>query len=147
MKIVILSSTKESDGSFTVSGAFWLNAPTNSVIAKPDFKSKYHNIDSSTLTAIKTGTLLEQTFTTGLFDAGTTLDVVQSTIASMYDAAQANLISEDPPVLNLIGSSFDGTNWSSVIAPTFLPKPVYTSNQIYLRWSDWKTLLLTRRGL
>lgn len=119
LQIVNLSSTTQPDGSFSISGVFWLTAPANAVIPIPNFVSQNPNVDSATLVALQTGTLVEQPFNSGLFASGTVLATVQAALQAQYTAAQSALSSTNPPLGSLIGSVFDGATWATPSPTSF----------------------------
>jgi hypothetical protein len=118
-QIVILSSVTQPDGSFSVSGVFWLTAPSNAVVPNPAFSSQNPNIDATTLISLQTGSLVEQPFTTGLFASGTNLASVQSSLTTQYSAAQTALNATNPPLANLIGTVYSGAAWSTPSPTSF----------------------------
>ena len=90
-QISILNTHIQSDGSFYVSGVFWLTTPTSNVVPNPNFTSVVPFIDNSTAMSLKYGTLTEQPFNTGLFASGTTSAQVQAEIQSQFTVAQTQL--------------------------------------------------------
>ena len=117
-KIVVLSTTTQADGSFAASGVFWLTAPSNNVVPNPSAHSQNPDVPDDTLIELRSGTLVEQPFTSGLFVSGTSLDDVRTSLLASYTAAQAALDATNPPMTSLVGSAFDGTTWTTgVINP------------------------------
>ena len=140
-RIVVLNSSTQPDGSFSVSGVFWLTAPSNAVVPNPTFSSQNPNIDSATLISLQTGALVERPFTSGLFASGTSLGTVQSTLATMYSDAQTALTATNPPLANLIGTIYNGSSWSTP-SPTsfFLRVPPVVE-------MDWATAMGVVQGV
>ena len=126
LQIIILDSGVQVDGSFVVTGVFWLVAPINSIIAIPNFKSEVRNIAVSDLFLLRTGVIVEQKFNSGLFVVGTTITTVQSSLQAQFDDAQATLNSSDAVLTGIINSVFDGTTWAqpTMTAPT-IPNSIF----------------------
>lgn len=110
-QITVLSTQTQSDGTTQYSGVLWLVAPPNNVVPLPNFASAVAWIDGATLNALRAGVLVEEVFSTGLLQAGVTLDDVKAKMIAKYTAAQAIVTSNNPPVA-AIGATYDGTNWS-----------------------------------
>jgi hypothetical protein len=112
-QIVCLSTTYSASGdsSFTVSGVFWLVVPANNVVPTPKFQSQVPFIDAATLVQLRAGTLLEQSFTTGLFVTGTSLATIQSSVQSLFTTAQTVLTNSASPLAGLVGTEYSGSAW------------------------------------
>jgi hypothetical protein len=114
-QIVPLStSPNAADGSFSVSGVFWLAVPANNVVPFPGFVSRVPFIDQATLTALRAGTLVEQGFTSQLFASGTSLATVQAALVTAYGTAQAALTATASPLSGLVASEYTGSAWVAV---------------------------------
>lgn len=124
LKIIILNTNNQADGSFSVSGVFWLVAPASLTIPLPDFKSQVKNITSSQLTELKNGTIVEVSFNTGLYPSGTSLSDTKTDLQSLYDGAQTKLDNSVPPSNGFIGAVFDGNDWS------ISESPIYNQSQL-----------------
>jgi hypothetical protein len=111
-KITILKTNNQPDGSFSISGVFWLNAPSNLIILSPLFKSQVPNTTADQLSLLKNGIIVEQSFNTGLYISGTTLDDIKTDLQSLYAEAQNNLNNSAPNSNGFIGAIFDGYTWS-----------------------------------
>lgn len=120
LKIIILNTNNQSDGSFSISGVFWLTAPESLTIPLPSFKSQVANITSTQLTALQNGTIVETHFNTGLYPSGTTLADVKIDLQSLYDSAQTKLNNSIPPSTGFVGAVFDGTSWSISTEPLYV---------------------------
>jgi len=116
-QIITLSSNTQSDGSFSVSGIFWLVAPTNLVVPRPNVVSQFSNITSAQLLLLRNGTVVEQAFTTGLYASGTSLASVESDLQSQYTAAQTVLNNAAPVASGLVGIAYDGSSWTTPTTP------------------------------
>jgi hypothetical protein len=112
-QIIILNSSVEPDSSFYVNGVFWLTANSNNIIPLPNFVSAVPFVDIVELGLLQTGQIIEQGFNSGLFPAGTTLASVQSSLQAQYSAAQSLLGTLNPPLGNMVGTTFDGSAWTS----------------------------------
>lgn len=112
-KIIILNSTTQPDGSFSINGVFWLTANSNNIIPLPDFASSVPFIDITDQGLLQTGQLVEQGFNSGLFPAGTTLATVQATLQAQYTTAQSALSALNPPLSSMVGTAFDGSSWTT----------------------------------
>lgn len=117
IQIIILNTNNHADGSFSVSGVFWLVAPSDLIVPTPTFKSQVYNITASQLLLLQNGTLVEQSFSTGLYPSGTSLADVQTNLQSLYTSAQSALDNLTPPSSGFVGAVFDGTTWSTSDAP------------------------------
>lgn len=113
LQIIILNTSSQPDGSFSVSGVFWLTAPSNNIIPLPTFQSQVPYIDSSNLSLLQSGQLVEQSFNSGLFASGTILSAVQSALQTQFTAAQTTLTSSNSPLSGLIGSVYTGSVWNT----------------------------------
>ena len=103
----------ESDGSFAVTGVFWL-APSNNFIPLPNFVSQVPFIDPIDLGLLQSGQLIEQSFNSGLFPSGTSLASVESYLQSLYSTAQATLTGDAFPISGVVGLIYDSVNgWTS----------------------------------
>ena len=116
MKITILSTTTQADGSFSVSGVFWLTAPSNRIVPISTFISQVPQVSDADHLLLRQGSRVETPFTSGLFAAETVLADVHTTLQGMYDEAQTTLDSANPTLSGLIGASFDGATWSGGVA-------------------------------
>src|SRR5271157_5641477 len=112
-QITILNTNAQADGSFNVSGVFWL-VPSGSVGSNPNFKSQVANPPADVVTMLRVGTLIEEPFTTGLFAGGTVTADVRTTVQDMYASAQAVLTAQSV-LVDLVGTSFDGASWNAPI--------------------------------
>lgn len=148
-QITILNTNTQVDGSFTVSGVFWLVAPTDNVIQIPTFQSLVTNIDSATLLALQAGTLVEIAFNSGLFPVGTITADVETALMDQYSTAQTALTNNSPQISGLIGLTYDGSSWNTPIVPTFIPSvviaPQYTKRSYH--WTAWKATLSNKVGM
>jgi hypothetical protein len=130
-QIIILTSSTQPDNSFAVLGVFWLTAPSNAVIPLPAFKSQVPNIAIVDLASLRAGTIVEQSFNSGLFPSGTTLVTVQTTLQTQYTAAQTALNNINPPLAGLIGSTYNGVSWAApASSPPALPISNYSNTII-----------------
>jgi hypothetical protein len=116
LKIIILNTNTHIDGSFNVSGVFWLEKTTN-LVPFPDVKSQIPNVTQDQLALLQSGSLVEVPFVSGQFSYGTTLLEVQADLQSLYDIKQAELNNIAASVDGFVGQAFDGTSWSTVSAP------------------------------
>jgi hypothetical protein len=112
-QIVVLSSSTQADGSFTVSGVFWLTTPANKVVPHPTFKSTIPQVSSADLLSLQQGTITETPFTSGLFPPDTAIADVRTVLETMLTDAQVALDATNPPVAGLVGATFNGTTWGS----------------------------------
>ena len=140
LQIVVLNTAIQPDGSFSVSGVFWLTAPANNIIPNPKAQSAVPFIDCASLAALQFGSIIEQPFATGEYLSGTDISVVQADLQSQFAAAQANIDSTISNVSGIIGTVFDGYAWQTSIpfknisCVSISP----TSTQRMHRWTDWK---------
>ena len=111
IQIVVLNTntSNSSDGSFLVSGVFWLAASGNYIPA-PNFKSQVPFIDNADLQSLQVGTIVEQYFTTGQYPSGTSWASVQTDLQAQYSAAQASLTGSVSPLVNVVGNIYDSSN-------------------------------------
>jgi hypothetical protein len=129
-QIIVLNVAGELDGSFQVSGVFWLVTPANDVVANPLLRSEVPNILVSDLAYLRAGTNIEVPFNTqtflstgGTFPPGTTLAAVQTALQAQYTVVQNQLNTTNPVLSNLIETSYNGTSWTSyagVAPPEYL---------------------------
>lgn len=113
LQIIILSTqSNPTDGSFSVSGVFWLTAPTNNIVPLPGFQSQVPFIDITNLALLQAGTIVEQQFNSGLFASGTIAGDVQVALQDLLTTAQTNLTNSNSPISGLIGSVYNGSTWS-----------------------------------
>ncbi len=115
-EIIILGTVTQADSSFYVTGVFWLTALTNAVIPLPLFKSQVPNIATADLASLRTGTIVEQSFNSGAFVAGTTLATVQSSLQTQYTNAQNTYNNLNPALSGLIQSAYSGSSWAAYSA-------------------------------
>jgi len=120
LQIIIINTNNQLDGSFSISGVFWLTAPESLTIPSPSFKSQVTNITSAQLAALQNGTIVESHFNTGLYPTGTTVADVKTDLQSLYDVAQAKLNNSIPPSTGFVGAVFDGTSWSISTEPLYI---------------------------
>ena len=148
LQIIILNTNSQSDGSFSVSGVFWLNSPPNNIIPVPDFQSQVPFIDPSNLLSLRYGNIVEQSFNSGLFESQTSSSEVQSSLQIQYDEAQVLLNNTNSPVSGLIGSVFDGQSWKSSNPFTYNDATSLASQytQRHYSWTDWKKNQLIKSG-
>lgn len=123
-QIIVLGGYTQPDGSFGVTGVFWLTANANAIVPLPNYTSKVPFISLSDLGNLRSGTIVEQGFDSGLFPSGTVLATVESSLQSQFTAAQSDLSSVNPPLSGLVGLSYDGASWTN---QTFNP-PVIPVN-------------------
>lgn len=146
IQIVILSSNSQPDGSFSVAGVFWLDAPENNVVPRPNFQSQVPYVDASNLSSLQAGETVEQSFNSGLFDQSTPIPEVQATLVEHFNIAQKVLDASNPPVVGLLGSVFDGTQWQDTGAfPAVAPVTIaaqHTKRSYF--WAAWKDIASTR---
>lgn len=147
-QISILNQHIQPDGSFYVSGVFWLTTPTSNVVPNPNFNSVVPFVDNSTLTSLKYGALVEQTFNTGLFASGTTSAQVQAAIQAQFNDAQTQLNNTESALAGLVGTTFDGTNWNTTNVFGNLQKTQMSAGhtQRFANWSVWKKCQTTKNG-
>ena len=112
-QIVVLNASTSADGSFSVSGVFWLVAPANNVVPRPQFSSQVPFVDQATLNALRAGTLVEQSFSTGFYPPGTSLATIQAALQVQYTAAQAAVTSAASPLAGLVATEYTGSGWVS----------------------------------
>jgi hypothetical protein len=148
LKIVILNTNNQSDGSFSVSGIFWLEAPTNNIIPKPDFKSQVPFIDENHNTLLQYGKLIEEPFKSGLFPVNTSIEDVKVSLQTDYNSVQEKLNNSANQNLDLSNLVFDGYTWSSnnPFSPNNTVKISSQYTQRHYNWTDWKSLCETKNG-
>ncbi len=112
-EVIVLSSSTQPDGSFSCSGVFWLTANSNNIVPLPSFTSQVPFIDNTDLNSLQTGQLVEQSFITGFYASGTSLATVQADLQTRFTTAQAAFGTQNPPLANLVGTTFDGAVWTS----------------------------------
>ena len=150
LQIIILNTSSQPDGSFSVSGVFWLTPPSNNIVPLPNFKSAVPFIDASNLSSLQYGNLVEQTFNSGLFAPGTDLADAQTAVQNQFNTTQTNLTNANSPLSGLIGNVFDGYSnaWSST--NPFLPiSKVKIASQYTQRtynWINWKAVEVVKGG-
>jgi hypothetical protein len=113
LQITILSTQTQSDGSFCVSGVFWLVAPTSKIVSTPLFKSSVPQISDSDLSALRAGTIVERSFVSGLFDSSVTLSDVQVQLETLYTETQTTFTNSGTPITGLVGLLYDGSAWTN----------------------------------
>ena len=121
LQIITLQTNTLSDGSFSVSGVFWLTAPSTFIIPIPTIKSAVPTITQAQLALLQNGTIVEQSFNTGLYPSGTSLSTVQTDLQTQYTNAQNALNSAAPTTNGFVGMAFDGYNWSTNSSPINVP--------------------------
>ena len=127
LQIIILNTvTNSTDGSFSVSGLFWLTAPSTLTVPAPLFNSQFPNITSAQLALLQAGALVETQFTTGLYINGTDISTIQSDLQNQYNNAQTNLNNTAPPTSGFAGFVYDGYTWSSISTPLNIPSQSVT---------------------
>jgi hypothetical protein len=149
LQIIILNTNSQSDGSFSVSGVFWLTAPVTNIVPMPNFKSQVPFIDPKNLLALQYGSIVEQTFNSGLFASGTVSGDVQTALQSQFSDAQTALNNIASPLSGLIGQVYDGYSWTTsnpfVSNTTSINiAPQYT--QRTYTWVTWKSLNALKGG-
>ena len=125
LEIIILNTNSQPDGSFSVSGVFWL-VPSNNFVPLPTFVSQVPFVDSTNLLLLRSGQLVEQSFITGLYASGTILSSVQTDLQSQFTTAQTNLTNSASPLVGAIGDNYNGTTWSTSNPFT----PAYPTSQV-----------------
>lgn len=144
LQIIILNTNSQPDGSFSVSGVFWLTTPSNNIVSIPNFQSQVPFIDPTNLLSLQYGNLVEQPFNSGLFAPGTSLSDVQNSLQNLFNIAQNNLTNTNSPISGLVGSVYDGYlgAWSS-------SNPFISNNKLeissqhtrrYYDWNNWKII-------
>lgn len=71
--ILRVQTNPDPNPSFTVGGVFWLAAPVNNVNPAPFAQSQVPWVDATTLSALRAGTLVEQSFASQPFFLSTSL--------------------------------------------------------------------------
>jgi hypothetical protein len=113
LQIIVLGSVTQPDGSFYVTGVFWLTANSNNLTPLPNFISAVPFIDITDLILLQSGTIVEQGFNSGCFPSGTSLASVQNTLQTLYTSAQTSLGAINPPLSNMVGTVYNGTSWTN----------------------------------
>ena len=147
LQIVILSTSTQPDKSFSASGVFWLVAPYNNIVPRPKFQSSVPFIDQESLFALRSGTIIEETFSSGLFAEDASVATIQSTLQEMYNAAQVALNSNASALNGLIGAVFDGYSWGATSAGLQeSSKKIQFSNaaNVTFYWSDFKATAIAK---
>lgn len=116
-RITVLRSEAVADGSFSVSGVFWLDPPANNVVPHPRFQSVVPNPDDAHLAMLRSGELVEEQFTTGLMPPATSVEEVRAILQEMFSESQAELSAASQQA-DIVGAQFDGTSWTMRTAPT-----------------------------
>lgn len=149
LQIIVLSTSTQSDASFSISGVFWLVAPTNNKIPISKFESQVPFIDQLNLSALRSGALVEQTFISGLFSSGTVIADIQSSLQEQYSNAQSELNNSTLSLNNLVGTVFDGYSWgtTAIGLQEQNQKIQLNGNVITLYWTDFKTIVITSKSL
>lgn len=111
-KILVLSASSETSGSWYVSCVFWLTAPSNNKVPRPGFKSISYEVPTDVQQGLESGELVEKVVMSSSFAKNTTLAQVRSALELSYEEAQDELDATNPPVADLVGTSFDGTSWA-----------------------------------
>lgn len=119
-KIFVISTNMQPDGSFSVSGVFWLTAPANGVIPLPTFQSAVLDISEADQLTLQAGTVVELSFNSGLLPVDTQMSDIRSLLEGRYSDAQTTLDASNPTISGLIGATFDGYTWSNASAPSEL---------------------------
>jgi hypothetical protein len=124
-QIIIQNVQAYAAGAFTVSGIFWLTAPANwSSVGS----SALPNVSQSDAALLQQGLVVEQSFVTGEYPAGTTLGQVQADLIARYGAAQAALSAQNPPIAGLAGLVYNGSTWATPAAPSQVAAAVAQSS-------------------
>jgi hypothetical protein len=111
---ITLSAVGEGDGSYAVSGVFWLNAPANAQIPQPQATSVVTGISQTDLAAIRSGAVVEQAFTTTPFAPGTAQATVDAAIDALANAAQTALNNTNPALATTIRRArTPGVGWAA----------------------------------
>lgn len=130
-QIITLSASGQADGSFTVSGVFWLTAPTNGVVPQPNARSNVSGISNSDLSALRAGSIVEQTFTSAVFGPGTSQATVDAALQALFTTAQNNLNNFNLALATVINRAFSGASWAAFTGkvPT-LPQSNFAGHSI-----------------
>jgi hypothetical protein len=145
-QITVLKTNTQSDGSFSVSGVFWLAANANNIIPAPMFVSKVPSVPSDIACMLQCGTLVEIPFETGLFNPTTPISSVQSFVQNMY-AREQSAIASASYISGLVGSSFDGSTWSQGASSLASVKVCTQFTQRFHCWQDWKRAQSKKNGI
>jgi len=112
LQIIILNTNIQSDGSFSVSGVFWLTAPANHIIPIINIKSQIPNITIEQLSLLQNGTIVERPFNTGLYTSNTTTEDIQANLEQLFASEQTKLNNSSIISNGFIGSVYDGNSWA-----------------------------------
>jgi hypothetical protein len=118
-QIITIGGTTQADGSFSVSGVFWLTSPTNNVVPSPSRTSVVPGILAADLAALRSGAIVEQPFTTGQYASGTTQATVDADLQTRFTAAQTALNNTNPALATAVLRAFNGATWAALgqVAP------------------------------
>jgi hypothetical protein len=111
-KIVVLHAAAVGDGTWTATCVFWLTAPSNNRVPKPNFFSQATTVPADVQAALEAGDLVEQMQVSPLFPAEYDLADARAALEELYAREQAELDATNPPVAGLVGSRFDGAAWT-----------------------------------
>lgn len=123
-KAYTLDRFLDASGNLVVTAAFWLTAPsTRVVVLTPPINTRVPPFNPVTapngytqadLDSLRNGTVVEQVATITLASGATqTTASVQAQLAAKSAAMQTALNNQDVSLPNLVGSAFDGTNWTA----------------------------------
>lgn len=141
VQAVTYRSVNDGTGAFTVSGAFWLPAPPNSIVPQPLLTSVVPNITSSDLAALRSGQTIEIPFQAPqspnlTYPSGTTQATVDADIQGLLAAAQASIANANPGLATAVGRAFNGATWSpyggSPVGPLVIGAQPQIVTPIYL---------------
>lgn len=114
--ITVLESRRGSDGTTTVSGAFWFAiSQSTAKVPKPGYTSVLANVtgDNAITTAEQTGledgSIREEPFNVS-YPSSVTLTEVQTDLVKRQ-ATRAAAIAAEPATRQFYGRTFDGTIW------------------------------------
>lgn len=93
-----------------MSGVFWLTTPSNWFGRSGGTQVSGVSLTDSSL--LQSGAIVERTFQTAPYPAGTTLPQLQQDLVSQFNSAQAIINQENPPFAGVVGLAYDGTTWS-----------------------------------
>lgn len=130
-QIITLRTIGTIDGSFEVTGIFWLSVPVGSAVANQNFKSAFPGISPSDLALLQTGSIIEQpfssrdavAFTIGApsdsakvvpFQPNTPQDIVDGILLQYFNELQNRLNKLTPPLPTAAGRAFDGSKWNPI---------------------------------
>jgi len=119
--VITLNCTTQGDGSFIVSGVYWLTAPANAIVPRPSFVSAVPGISASELAALRAGTVVEQPFTSGAYPSGTSQATVDADLVNAtpplpaygFTVAQNSLNSANPALSTAVGRAYNGSTWGA----------------------------------